>query len=126
MMNLEGLTIGDIIAAGAVLMALWKFITWAFDIFVKPKEKVNKDIADIKRDITEIKEKLNADYKQLSEHEQALQELSRRDSKDIHNALRVILIAEQAVTKSLLENGNNKEGLRQAQKELNNYLQSKI
>ena len=38
MMNLEGLTIGDIIAAGAVLMALWKFITWAFDIFVKPKE----------------------------------------------------------------------------------------
>lgn len=132
MMNLEGLTIGDIIAAGAVLMALWKFITWAFDIFIKPKEKVNKDIADIKRDITEIKEKLNADYKQLSEHEAALQELSRRvinqedDSKDIHNALRVILIAEQAVTKSLLENGNNKEGLRQAQKELNNYLQSKI
>lgn len=131
-MNLEGITLGEIIAAGAVLMALWKLLTWVVDTFVKPKEAVNKDIADIKKELTEIKQKLTEDYRKLNDHEQALSDLARRviqqedDSADIHNALRVILIAEQAVTKSLLENGNNKEGLRQAQTELNRYLQSKI
>lgn len=131
-MNIEGITIGQIVAAGAVLMALWNIIKWVYNYFVKPGEDVTKDITTIKKDISDIKGKLEQDYKVLNDHEKALNDLARRviqqedDSNDIHNALRVILVAEQAVTKSLLENGNNKEGLRKAQEELNNYLRSKI
>lgn len=131
-MNIEGITIGQIVAAGAVLMALWNVLKWAYNSFIKPGEDVTKDITKIKNDISEIKGKLEQDYKVLNDHEKALNDLARRviqqedDSNDIHNALRVILVAEQAVTKSLLENGNNKEGLRKAQDELNNYLRSKI
>ena len=131
-MNIEGITIGQIIAAGAVLMALWNIIKWVYNYFVKPGEDVTKDILSIKKDISDIKGKLEQDYKVLNDHEKALNDLARRviqqedDSNDIHNALRVILVAEQAVTKSLLEDGNNKEGLRKAQEELNNYLRSKI
>lgn len=131
-MNIEGITLGQIIAAGAVLMALWNIIKWVYNYFVKPGEDVTKDILSIKKDISDIKGKLEQDYKVLNDHEKALNDLARRviqqedDSNDIHNALRVILVAEQAVTKSLLEDGNNKEGLRKAQEELNNYLRSKI
>ena len=131
-MNIEGITIGQIIAAGAVLMALWNIIKWVYNYFVKPGEDVTKDILSIKKDISDIKGKLEQDYKVLNDHEKALNDLARRviqqedDSNDIHNALRVILVAEQAVTKSLLEDGNNKEGLRKAQEELNHYLRSKI
>lgn len=129
---MDNITIGQIVAAGAVLMALWNILKWIYSTFVKPADDVTKDINDIKKDIAEIKTKLQADYSTLNEHEKALDDLARRliqqedDSDDIHNALRVILVAEQAVTTSLLENGNNKEGLRNAQKELNNYLRSKI
>ena len=131
-MNIEGITLGQIIAAGAVLMALWNIIKWVYNYFVKPGEDVTKDILSIKKDISDIKGKLEQDYKVLNDHEKALNDLARRviqqedDSNDIHNALRVILVAEQAVTKSLLEDGNNKEGLRKAQDELNHYLRSKI
>lgn len=131
-MNIEGITVGQIVAAGAVLMALWNIIKWVYNYFVKPGEDVTNDITTIKKDISDIKGKLEQDYKVLNDHEKALNDLARRviqqedDSNDIHNALRVILVAEQAVTKSLLENGNNKEGLRKAQEELNNYLRSKI
>ena len=131
-MNIEGNTLGQIIAAGAVLMALWNIIKWVYNYFVKPGEDVTKDILSIKKDISDIKGKLEQDYKVLNDHEKALNDLARRviqqedDSNDIHNALRVILVAEQAVTKSLLEDGNNKEGLRKAQEELNHYLRSKI
>ena len=131
-MNIEGITLGQIIAAGAVLMALWNIIKWVYNYFVKPGEDVTKDILSIKKDISDIKGKLEQDYKVLNDHEKALNDLARRviqqedDSNDIHNALRVILVAEQAVTKSLLEDGNNKEGLRKAQEELNHYLRSKI
>ena len=131
-MNIEGITVGQIVAAGAVLMALWNIIKWVYNYFVKPGEDVTKDILSIKKDISDIKGKLEQDYKVLNDHEKALNDLARRviqqedDSNDIHNALRVILVAEQAVTKSLLEDGNNKEGLRKAQEELNNYLRSKI
>ena len=127
-MNIEGITIGQIIAAGAVLMALWNIIKWVYNYFVKPGEDVTKDILSIKKDISDIKGKLEQDYKVLNDHEKALNDLARRviqqedDSNDIHNALRVILVAEQA----LLEDGNNKEGLRKAQEELNHYLRSKI
>ena len=113
-------------------MALWNIIKWVYNYFVKPGEDVTKDILSIKKDISDIKGKLEQDYKVLNDHEKALNDLARRviqqedDSNDIHNALRVILVAEQAVTKSLLEDGNNKEGLRKAQEELNNYLRSKI
>ena len=131
-MNIEGITVGQIVAAGAVLMALWNIIKWVYNYFVKPGEDVTKDILSIKKDISDIKGKLEQDYKVLNDHEKALNDLARRviqqedDSNDIHNALRVILVAEQAVTKSLLEDGNNKEGLRKAQDELNHYLRSKI
>lgn len=131
-MNIEGITIGQIVAAGAVLMALWNILKWVYNSFVKPGEDVTKDITTIKKDISDIKGKLEQDYKVLNDHEKALNDLARRviqqedDSNDIHNALRVILVAEQAVTKSLLEDGNNKEGLRKAQEELNHYLRSKI
>lgn len=131
MINIEGVTIGDILVAGASLMAIWKLIQWVWSTFVKPKEDRDNDIKEIKEDIAEIKTKLQSDYQMLSNHDRSIDELARKvvqietDSNDLHQVLRIIVVAEQAVTKSLLE-GNNEEGLRKAQKELNDYLNSKI
>lgn len=131
MINIEGITIGELLIAGASLMAIWKFIQWIWTTFVKPREDTESDIASIKKDLTEIKAKLQKDFDTLNEHDRSINELARKmvqietDSQDIHRVLRVIVVAEQAVTKSLLE-GDNEEGLRHAQKELNDYLSSKV
>ena len=132
MINIEGITIGQIILAGGSLMALYKIIQWLWQTFVKPKEDIAKDINDIKNEIKQINEKLNNDYATLQRHENLLSDHSTtiRDHssayEDMHEGLKVMLISQQAVMKSLLENGNNKGGLRSAQAELSKYLQSKI
>lgn len=132
MINIEGITIGDLLIAGASLMALYKLLQWLFVTFIKPDKDRDDDIAGIKKDIAEIKQKLDRDYSMLADHDKSINDLARRvvqqetDSVELHKVLRIIVVAEQAVTKSLLEDGNNKEGLRNAQNELNEYLQSKI
>lgn len=132
MINIEGITIGDLLIAGASLMALYKLLQWLFVTFIKPDKDRDDDIAGIKKDIAEIKQKLDRDYTMLADHDKSINDLARRvvqqetDSVELHKVLRIIVVAEQAVTKSLLEDGNNKEGLRNAQNELNEYLQSKI
>lgn len=132
MINIEGITIGDLLIAGASLMALYKLLQWLFVTFIKPDKDRDDDIAGIKKDIAEIKQKLDRDYTMLADHDKSINDLARRvvqqetDSVELHEVLRIIVVAEQAVTKSLLEDGNNKEGLRHAQNELNEYLQSKI
>lgn len=132
MINIEGITIGDLLIAGASLMALYKLLQWLFVTFIKPDKDRDDDIAGIKKDIAEIKQKLDRDYTMLADHDKSINDLARRvvrqetDSVELHKVLRIIVVAEQAVTKSLLEDGNNKEGLRNAQSELNEYLQSKI
>lgn len=132
MINIEGITIGDLLIAGASLMALYKLLQWLFVTFIKPDKDRDDDIAGIKKDIAEIKQKLDRDYTMLADHDKSINDLACRvvqqetDSVELHKVLRIIVVAEQAVTKSLLEDGNNKEGLRHAQNELNEYLQSKI
>lgn len=132
MINIEGITIGDLLIAGASLMALYKLLQWLFVTFIKPDKDRDDDIAGIKKDIAEIKQKLDRDYSMLADHDKSINDLARRvvrqetDSVELHKVLRIIVVAEQAVTKSLLEDGNNKDGLRNAQSELNEYLQSKI
>lgn len=132
MINIEGITIGDLLIAGASLMALYKLLQWLFVTFIKPDKDRDDDISGIKKDIAEIKQKLDRDYSMLADHDKSINDLARRvvqqetDSVELHKVLRIIVVAEQAVTKSLLEDGNNKEGLRNAQNELNEYLQSKI
>lgn len=132
MINIEGITIGQIILAGGSLMALYKIIQWAWMTFVKPKEDITKDISDIKAEIKQINEKLDNDYVTIGKHEQSLNQITAKlgnhleEYEDVHEGLKVMLISQNQVLKSLLENGNNKEGLRSAHDQLTKYLQSKL
>ena len=132
MINVEGITIGEIIVAGGSLMALYKLIQWLWLTFVKPKEDITKDISDIKAEIKQINQKLENDFVAIGKHESTLSQMGVKlgahleEYEDVHEGLKVMLISQNQVLKSLLENGNNKDGLKKAHAQLTKYLQSKL
>ena len=115
---------------GAV--AVVKTIDWIWGRFVTPKLEKDEKFEKMEKALTEIKEKLDKDYQKLDGHEERIAKLeakakdSAAEREDMHNALKVIIVGQQAITKSLLEDGNNKSGLKQAEKLLEEYLTSKV
>lgn len=108
-----------------------KAIDWLWARFIKPKLEKEKKSFDIEVEISAIKNKLDKDYSLLSDHEKRISSVeekvrfSEEDRKDLHNAIRVMIVGQQAITKSLLEDGNNKDGLQRAEEQLEDYLRLK-
>ena len=113
-------------------IAVIKVLEWIFDKFITPHFKKKEEEEDIKKTVNEIKQKLDKDFEKIGNHEvrivklESSAELSEEERKDTRNALKIIIVGQQAITKSLLEDGNNKDGLKKAEEMLDDYLTSKV
>ena len=58
---------------------------------------------------------------QIEDHEKRLKE-SEADRNDLHELMRINLTSIKALLKHGIDDGNNKEGMRQASKEIDDYL----
>ena len=119
---------GMLLSAIAVL----KVFEWMFDKFITPHFQKKEKDASMEKSIQEIKTKLDKDFEKLGNHEVRIEKLetvagdSKAEREDMRKALKIIVIGQQAITKSLLDNGNNKGGLQNADKMLDDYLTSKV
>ena len=130
-MNIESITIGDIIAAGAVLMALWNVFKFIYEKFVKPRtdsaraiDEIKEDMSDIKEDVSEMKEKLASDYEQLSNHADRLKKLEERQD-DFREFLRISLDAQRALIEHGLD-GDNQAEMKKSLSAIDDYLKKHI
>ena len=114
------------------VVAVVKVIDWLWERFITPHLKKKEKDASMEKSLNEIKEKLNKDFEKLGDHEVRIGKLegvandSKTEREEMHQALKIIVIGQQAITKSLLEDGNNKEGLQKAEEMLDDYLTSKV
>ena len=119
---------GMLLSAIAVL----KVLEWIFDKIITPHFKKKEEEEDIKKTVNEIKQKLDKEFEKIGNHEVRIEKLetnanaSEEERKDTRNALKIIIVGQQAITKSLLEDGNNKDGLKKAEEMLDDYLTSKV
>ncbi len=131
-MNFDNITLAQLIMLVGSAAALVKFIDWAWGRFVSPRLKKDSEIAKMAEKLETIDKKLTNDFVTLEQHGRRIENLEVRmsgqekDSAELHNSLRVLVVALQAMIKSSLENGNNREGLKNAEEELNEYLRSKV
>ena len=98
-MNIEGVTLGEIVTAFAVLMALFKGLEWA----VNPIRKNREDMATLK--------------KRVDEHD--------KEMRDIHEFMFISLSSTKALLKHGID-GNDVDSMRSAYKEIDNYLTRKV
>lgn len=129
---MENMTVTQLWAYLLGAIAIYKTVEYLWDKFINPKLKKDAKFESMEKALVEIKEKLDKDFKMLDNHEKRLEHVEEKikedesDREDIHNALHVIVVGQQAITKSLLEGGNNRDGLQKAEEQLEEYLRSKI
>lgn len=119
---------------GLILSAITVFKTFEYLInrFIFPKFQKDVEDKQMKETIQEIKSKLDKDFEVLNKHEERLDALENKinesdhDRSNMREALRIIVYGQQQITKSLLEDGNNKKGLQEAESKLDEYLRLKI
>ena len=132
MIDLNDVTIGQLVVLFGSLVAFIKFVDWAWGRFVTPRLKHDAVFKSMEQKLEKIDNKLTNDFVKLEQHDRRLENLEVRmkeqekDSQELHNTLRILVVAMQAMIKSSLENGNNREGLEKAEDQLNNYLNSKV
>lgn len=98
-MNIEGVTLSEIVTAFAVLMAITKGIEWLLNPFMR-----NKNALD------ELK-------KRVDDHD--------KEMKDIHEFMFVSLNATKALLKHGVD-GNDVDSMKSAYREIDNYLTKKV
>ena len=98
-MSIEGVTLGEIVTAFAVLMAITKGIEWLTNPFLR-----NKNALD------ELK-------KRVDDHD--------KEMKDIHEFMFVSLNATKALLKHGVD-GNDVDSMKSAYREIDNYLTKKV
>lgn len=131
-MNINDITIGQIVVVVSAVVALFKFIEWVWNKFVDPHIKHEQVLTQTEKDIKEIKDMLKADYQKLIDHDTRLTRLelvtkeSEDDRQDLHESVRVTMVALQAMLKSMVDKDNNINGIQTAEREIEKYLQSKI
>lgn len=119
---------------GLILSAITVFKTFEYLInrFIFPKFQKDVEDKQMKETIQEIKSKLDKDFEVLNKHEERLDALENKinesdhDRSNMREALRIIVYGQQQITKSLLEDGNNKKGLQEAESKLDEYLRLKM
>lgn len=98
-MNIEGVTLGQIVTAFAVLMAITKGLDW----LVNP--------------LRTNKQELDALKKKVGDHE--------KEMKDIHEYMYTSLIAIKALLKHGID-GNDVDSMKDAYKNIDTYLTRKV
>ena len=98
-MSIEGVTLGEIVTAFAVLMAITKGLDW----LLNPLRKNREDMASLK--------------KRVDDHD--------KEMKDIHEFMFVSLSSIKALLKHGID-GNDVDSMRSAYKDIDNYLTKKI
>ena len=131
-MDYNSVTVGQVIIIASAFVALVKFLDWIWNKFIDPHLRDKQALTQTEKDIKEIKEMLKNDYQRLQDHEDRLKRLenlqkdSEEDRKELHESFRVTMVALQALLKSRLENDNNISGIKNAEKEIENYMRSKL
>lgn len=131
-MNINDITIGQIIVVVSAIVALFKFLEWTWNKFVEPHLKHEQVLTQTEKDIKEIKEMLKNDYQKLIDHDTRLTRLelvtkeSEDDRRDLHESVRVTMVALQALLKSSIDKDANINGIQKAESEIERYMQSKI
>lgn len=131
-MDYRSVTVGEVIIIASAFVALVKFLDWIWNKFIDPHLKREQTLTQTEKDIKEIKEMLKNDYQRLQDHDSRLKRLedlqrdSEEDRKELHESFRVTMVALQALLKSRLENDNNISGIKNAEKEIENYMRSKL
>lgn len=131
-MDYNSVTVGEVIIIASAFVALVKFLDWIWNKFIDPHLRDKQALTQTEKDIKEIKEMLKNDYQRLQDHEDRLKRLenlqkdSEEDRKELHESFRVTMVALQALLKSRLENDNNISGIKNAEKEIENYMRSKL
>lgn len=129
---IENITIGQVVVVVSAIVALFKFLEWTWTKFVDPHLKHEQVLTQTEKDIKEIKEMLKNDYQKLIDHDTRITRLelttkeSEDDRRDLHESVRVTMVALQALLKSSLDKDNNISGIKNAETEIEKYLQSKI
>ena len=131
-MDYNSVTIGEVIIIASAFVAIVKFLYWIWNKFIDPHLRDKQALTQTEKDIKEIKEMLKNDYQRLQDHDTRLKRLedlqkdSEEDRKELHESFRVTMVALQALLKSRLENDNNISGIKNAEKEIENYMRSKL
>lgn len=131
-MDYKDVTIGQVVLVVSALVAFVKFLEWCWAKFVSPHLHREQLLSQTEQDIKEIKEMLKNDYQRLQDHDSRLLRLedlqrdSEEDRKDLHESIRVTMVALQALLKSRLEGDNNVSGIHNAEREIEKYMQSKL
>ena len=131
-MDYNSVTVGEVIIIASAFVALVKFLDWIWSKFIDPHLKDKQTLSQTEKDIKEIKDMLKNDYQRLQDHDSRLKRLedlqkdSEEDRKELHESFRVTMVALQALLKSRLENDNNISGIKNAEKEIENYMRSKL
>ena len=129
---IENITIGQIVVVVSAIVALFKFLEWVWNKFVDPHLKHEQVLTQTEKDIKEIKEMLKNDYQKLIDHDTRLTRLelvtkeSEDDRRDLHESVRVTMVALQALLKSSIDKDGNETGIKKAESEIERYMQSKI
>lgn len=131
MIDLGKITITEIVAAAAVVKALWMLIEGVYDKLFKPGkdnktaiEDIRKDLTTIKSDISEIKEKQTSDYETLHNHAERLGKLEERQD-DFREFLSISLDAQRALLEHAVD-GNNTEAMKRSLAEIDRYLKKHL
>lgn len=131
-MNINDITIGQVVVVVSAIVALFKFLEWIWNKFVDPHVKHEQVLTQTEKDIKEIKEMLKNDYQKLIDHDTRLTRLelvtkeSEDDRRDLHESVRVTMVALQALLKSSIDKDGNETGIKKAESEIERYMQSKI
>ena len=129
---MDNMTVTQLWAYLLGAIAIYKTIEYLWDKFINPKLKKDARFESMEKSLVEIKDKLDRDFQMLDNHEKRIETMEEKmkedevDREDIHKALHVMVVGLQAINKSLLNDGNNKVGLQNAEKQLEDYLHSKI
>lgn len=132
MINIENITIGQLLALVAVIMTVVKAMDWFVDRFITPRLKKDSQIQGIEKQLGEIALKLDRDLTRLNGHDQKIEDLEHRmqtvekENGDMHDYKRITLQAIQSLLKHNLENGNNIDDMSRSSKDIDDYLHSKI
>lgn len=98
------------------IMAIEKFVKWM---------QSKTTIAKLKETIEEHTFYLENDNKRIKSLELKLED-SKKDREEIHEVNRLTLTAVQALLKSNLEGGNNREGMKSASDDIQKFLNNLI
>ena len=125
------ITLGQVAALIVTIVGVFKAVEYLWDKFIVPKNNLQNDVEQIKKDISDVNSKLTKDFERFETQEERITNLEERMSKseedreDVHSLSYTLLIAVRALLKHGIDN-NNIDAMRSASKEIDDYLEGKV